>query len=379
MAHIIADRVKETTTTEGTGAYTLAGAADGFQSFAAVGDANECFFAVENGTDWEVCRGVYTASGTTLTRAEILASSNSGSAVNWSTGTKNVFLTMPAGRAVLRDDAELRTPTIADSDGATVVVTAASPHSGTPVNYIECKPAPANQHPRISATGSDSNVSLTLEGKGTGSVLLDNGRASNTFTFANTSYGNLNLTAQDGSQVTAPTAGDIYLDDGTNTGTSAVGFRYYTGSAWQDLPTSSGGGGGGTWTADQNSDGYGIDDTNGNELLHFTTVASATNFVRIKNNTANPTISADGPGSTVTLELAGKNGGGVRVNDDLDVDGQIEFNTLKTTAASSEPSSPETGEIYLDDGSNRTDSYIGFRYYDGSEWIDIPGTGMGGP
>ena len=82
MAHIIADRVKETTTTEGTGAYTLAGAADGFQSFAAVGDANECFFAVENGTDWEVCRGVYTASGTTLTRAEILASSNSGSAVN---------------------------------------------------------------------------------------------------------------------------------------------------------------------------------------------------------------------------------------------------------------------------------------------------------
>ena len=61
------------------------------------------------------------------------------------------------------------------------------------------------------------------------------------------------------------------------------------------------------------------------------------------------------------------------------MDGQIEFNTLKSTAASSEPSSPETGEIYLDDGSNRTDSYIGFRYYDGSEWIDIPGTGMGGP
>lgn len=89
------DRVRETSTTTGTGTLTLAGAVAGFRSFAAVGDGNACCFCVENGSDWEVSVGVYTASGTTLTRAEVLASSNSGSAVNFGSGTKQVFLVHP--------------------------------------------------------------------------------------------------------------------------------------------------------------------------------------------------------------------------------------------------------------------------------------------
>jgi len=92
----IYDRVKETTTTTGTGTYTLAGAATGFRSFSAVGNGNTCFYCAENGTDWEVGVGTYTSLGTTLSRDEILASSNSGSAVNWSSGTKNIFITHPA-------------------------------------------------------------------------------------------------------------------------------------------------------------------------------------------------------------------------------------------------------------------------------------------
>lgn len=103
MALVIADRVKETTTTTGTGTITLAGASTGFQSFAAVGNGNTTFYtiAAQSGSEWEVGIGTYTASGTTLSRDMILASSNSGSAVNFSAGTKDVFVTYPAGYSAL--------------------------------------------------------------------------------------------------------------------------------------------------------------------------------------------------------------------------------------------------------------------------------------
>jgi len=104
MALVVKDRVKETTTTTSTGTYTLAGAATGFQSFAVVGDGNATYYTVTDGTDWEVGVGTYTASGTTLSRDTILASSNSGSAVNWGAGSKDVFLTYPAERSVLVDN-----------------------------------------------------------------------------------------------------------------------------------------------------------------------------------------------------------------------------------------------------------------------------------
>jgi hypothetical protein len=92
------DRAKETTTTTGTGTLTLAGAASGYQSFAAVGNGNKCVFCIEGQTtaEWEVAVGTYTAAGTTLSRDEVLASSNSGAAVSLSAGTKNVFLVNPA-------------------------------------------------------------------------------------------------------------------------------------------------------------------------------------------------------------------------------------------------------------------------------------------
>ena len=96
MAHVYADRVKETTTTTGTGTYTLAGAATGFQAFSVVGDGNTCYYCVTDDTDWEVGNGTYTASGTTLSRDSILASSNSGAAVNWGAGSKDAFITVPA-------------------------------------------------------------------------------------------------------------------------------------------------------------------------------------------------------------------------------------------------------------------------------------------
>lgn len=98
---VLADRVKETTTTTGTGAYDLAGAATGFQAFvAAIGDGKACYYTVEDGTDWEVGIGtVNDASPDTLSRDTILASSNGDAAVNWGAGTKDVFVTIPANFA----------------------------------------------------------------------------------------------------------------------------------------------------------------------------------------------------------------------------------------------------------------------------------------
>ena len=99
MAFVLADRVKETTTTTGTGTVTLLGASTGYQSFAAIGDANTTYYTIagQTGSEWEVGIGTYASSGTTLARTAVISSSNSGSLVNFSAGTKDVFVTYPSG------------------------------------------------------------------------------------------------------------------------------------------------------------------------------------------------------------------------------------------------------------------------------------------
>jgi hypothetical protein len=103
MALVVKDRVQETSTTTGTGTFTLAGAVSGFQSFSVIGNANTTYYAIVGGTEWEVGLGTYTLSGTLLSRDTILESSNGGTAVNFSAGTKNVFVTYPAEESVYQD------------------------------------------------------------------------------------------------------------------------------------------------------------------------------------------------------------------------------------------------------------------------------------
>ena len=100
MALAVYDRIQETSTTAGTGSITLAGAVAGYQTFAVVGNGNTVYYCIVDGNAWEVGVGTYTSVGTTLSRDTVLASSNSGSLVSFSAGTKDVFVTYPAGRSV---------------------------------------------------------------------------------------------------------------------------------------------------------------------------------------------------------------------------------------------------------------------------------------
>jgi hypothetical protein len=101
MALVLKDRVKETTTTAGTGIITLAGAVTGFQSFSVIGNSNTTYYCIagQGTSEWEVGIGTYTSAGTTLARTTVLASSNSGSLVTFSAGTKDVFVVWPASQA----------------------------------------------------------------------------------------------------------------------------------------------------------------------------------------------------------------------------------------------------------------------------------------
>ena len=121
MALVVKDRVQETSTTTGTGTFTLAGAVSGFQSFSVIGNANTTYYAIVGGTEWEVGLGTYTSSGTTLSRDTVLESSNGGTKVNFSAGTKNVFVTYPAEEAVYQDETGTAyAPQFAASNGLNV-------------------------------------------------------------------------------------------------------------------------------------------------------------------------------------------------------------------------------------------------------------------
>ena len=107
MALVINDRVKESSTTTGTGTFDLAGAATGFEGFVAgIGTGNTTYYTIFNQgtTEWEVGRGTVTdATPDTLARTAVISSSNGDAAVDFASGTKDVFCTLPASKAVYLD------------------------------------------------------------------------------------------------------------------------------------------------------------------------------------------------------------------------------------------------------------------------------------
>ena len=106
MALVLNDRVKETTTTTGTGAIALGGAVSSFETFGAgVGNSNTTYYAIVHQTanEFEVGLGTLDGTSANLTRTTVISSSNSDTAVNFSAGTKDVFCTFPASKAVFKD------------------------------------------------------------------------------------------------------------------------------------------------------------------------------------------------------------------------------------------------------------------------------------
>ena len=109
MALVVQDRVKEYSTTTGTGSVTLAGTYDGYRTFAScVPTGSVVYYCIHNTStgfesEWEVGYGTFTSSGTTLSRTTVYSSSNAGSLVNFSAGTKEVFITLPAAQAVFQE------------------------------------------------------------------------------------------------------------------------------------------------------------------------------------------------------------------------------------------------------------------------------------
>ena len=97
MTLVVADRIQETTATTGTGTLTLAGAVSGFRAFSVIGDGNSCFYVIDDGAgNWEVGRGTYTSSGTTLSRDWCSPAATAGAWSASGPGTKNVWVDAPA-------------------------------------------------------------------------------------------------------------------------------------------------------------------------------------------------------------------------------------------------------------------------------------------
>jgi hypothetical protein len=109
MPLVVADRVKETSVTAGTGTLTLAGASAGFQSFAVIGNGNTTYYTIVDSVanTWEVGIGTYTASGTTLSRDTVLSnSSGTTTQINFAGNSKDVFVTYPASKSTYEDEGQ---------------------------------------------------------------------------------------------------------------------------------------------------------------------------------------------------------------------------------------------------------------------------------
>jgi hypothetical protein len=162
MALVFADLVQENTSTTGTATLTLTGATSAqFQTFASIGDGNTTYYRIISGTDSEVGIGTYTLSGTTLSRDTVLSSIIGGVAgttkITVASGA-TVICTYPAEKAVLQD--------------ATNNVNVPSATVGTTANYQSLVGAVTTKTPIHSVGGTDTNIALALQSKGTGGIDL---------------------------------------------------------------------------------------------------------------------------------------------------------------------------------------------------------------
>jgi len=167
MSLVLADRVKETTSSTGTGTITLGGAVAGFQSFSVIGNGNTTYYTISGGTQWEVGTGTYNAN--TLTRDTVLDSSSGGALVIFASGSKDVFVTLPAERAITSIASANASVTVTQVGSevnlaaTTGTVTSVAATAGTGIS-ITGSPITTSGTLNITNTAPDQTVALTQGG-----------------------------------------------------------------------------------------------------------------------------------------------------------------------------------------------------------------------
>lgn len=216
MALVLKDRVQETSTTEGTGPFTLNGAVTGFNSFSVIGNGNTTYYSITTtGSEFEVGIGTYTSSGTSLSRDTVLASSNSNSLVNFTAGSKNVFVTYPAGKSVnlnSDDNLDLTGKSIISTSNGNITITP----NGTGDVVLSADTVKIG----------DTNANATITTDGTGDLILNtnSGTNSGSITIQDASNGNIVLAPNGTGRIqvsgTSSNAGGIELFEDTDNGTN---------------------------------------------------------------------------------------------------------------------------------------------------------------
>ena len=243
MALVLNNRVRETTATTGTGAQTLAGAVDGFQTFAAgIGNSNTTYYAISLNTanEWEVGLGTLNSDSSTLTRTTVLESSNSDSAVDFAAGSKEIFCTLPSEKAVYLDASDNQVggfSSLADDSSPQlggdldVVTYDLVSTSDRDIDIIPNGTGDVNLGADTVQVG-DNDANATVTTQGTGDLILNtnNGTNAGDITLLDGANGNINLApngtgeivvgsgSADGDITTSGTY-DLIVD--TNEGTNA--------------------------------------------------------------------------------------------------------------------------------------------------------------
>ena len=284
MALTIADRVRETTTTTGTGTITLNGAVGNFETFTAnLSDGDTTYYAIvdANNSDFEVGLGTFASSGTTLARTTVIASSNSNSAVNLSSGSKDVFITLPASKMIFQDA----------SGNVTI---------------------PGD----LTVSGDD----ITMGTNTSGNLLIADGTNFNSIAVG--SLSEISSVANDDVLLAVDTSGGGLKKITRSTVVSGLAASGAISNVVEDTTPQLGG------NLDTNShsilldDAHFIGDENGNEQIIFQTTSSAVNQFDVTNAaTGNaPEISATGDDTNISLKITPKGSGQVLLDGNVGVE-----------------------------------------------------------
>ena len=231
MALVLNDRVKETTTTTGTGTINLAGAETGFETFVqGVGNSNTTYYAIVHtgANEFEVGLGTVTdASPDTLSRTTILSSTNSDSAVDFSAGTKNVFCTLPASKAVIEDGS--------NNVALAGTVTVDTGTNGVPTIELKHSNASADNFRIMGGQTGVSNAGLSIYDIDQGATRIYVDTNGNAKFYQNALLETAGMYFQvAGTSSTFWAIGSTGGSNPPGTASTTLAFHHYDGSAWNN-------------------------------------------------------------------------------------------------------------------------------------------------